>query len=161
MSRRRFDLLPPGLNNHRPHRQSSIHVQDWRDQAACAGTDPDVFHPPDGAAGREIAKQARALCTACPVRVDCLATAIAEAEDRGIWGGCTERERRVIARAAAIHQTAGPDETDLIRRRLTALLDPDHNHGTLAMWAYGCRCPACRFAGGSAKTDRTYTQETA
>lgn len=146
MPRTPFDrLLPAGLNNHRPHRQSSIHVQEWRDQAACAGTDPDVFHPTDGATGRTQARTARALCAVCPVRLDCLATAIAESEDRGIWGGCTERQRRLLTRLVGVVH-AGPNEHVLIRGRLADLLEGDDTHGTAARHAYGCHCGPCRFA---------------
>lgn len=41
-------------------------------------------------------EQARAICAGCPVREACLAAGIAE--DHGIWGGLTPRERRVLRR---------------------------------------------------------------
>jgi WhiB family redox-sensing transcriptional regulator len=78
----------------------------WQDQASCLGMDPDLFFPERGASTRE----AKAICAACPVRVDCLEYALANAEKFGIWGGLSERERRRIRRMRA--QQA--------RRRLTA-----------------------------------------
>jgi WhiB family redox-sensing transcriptional regulator len=41
-------------------------------------------------------QQAKAECAMCPVREDCLDWAIETNQDFGIWGGCTERERRKI-----------------------------------------------------------------
>jgi WhiB family redox-sensing transcriptional regulator len=40
----------------------------WRNQAACLGQDIDLFYNVRGAGYRE----ARALCSACPVRGECL-----------------------------------------------------------------------------------------
>ena len=62
------------------------------DAAACRGCDPEVFHPtPHDATG---VAAARAVCAGCPIRLDCLALALATPSTRGIWGGLTERERR-------------------------------------------------------------------
>lgn len=62
---------------------------DWA-AAACAGLDPDLFHPGRG----ENATPAKTVCRACPVQADCLAWALANHEHHGIWGGRSERERR-------------------------------------------------------------------
>jgi len=48
----------------------------------------------EGAAQRE----ARAVCSACPVRLECLADALDNRMDFGVWGGMTERERRALLR---------------------------------------------------------------
>jgi WhiB family transcriptional regulator, redox-sensing transcriptional regulator len=67
----------------------------WQDQAGCLGIDPDLFFPERGASTRE----AKAICAACVVRVECLEYAIANGEKFGIWGGMSERERRRVRRA--------------------------------------------------------------
>jgi WhiB family redox-sensing transcriptional regulator len=66
----------------------------WRQRAACRGLDPEVFFP----ASDEEAEEARAICAMCPVRQACLEHALAHREREGVWGGCTERERRRIVR---------------------------------------------------------------
>lgn len=66
---------------------------DWRDDALCAQTDPEIFHPEKGQSVRE----PKAVCAGCEVRRECLEHALA-AEPRGIWGGMTPRERRALAR---------------------------------------------------------------
>lgn len=38
--------------------------------------------------------RAKAICRVCPVREECLETALAIKEPYGIWGGLTEQERR-------------------------------------------------------------------
>jgi hypothetical protein len=69
--------------------------------------DPDLFFPnttwigPDEwRMGRALATQiatAKALCSACPVRIECGAWAIQQRE-QGIWGGLTDPERAAIRR---------------------------------------------------------------
>ena len=67
----------------------------WVSGAACAVTTlpPDALFV-EGAAQRE----ARAVCTGCPVRLECLADALDNRMDFGVWGGMTERERRALLR---------------------------------------------------------------
>ncbi len=43
-------------------------------------------------------KRARLLCSGCPVRSQCLAEALDNRIEWGIWGGMTERERRLLLR---------------------------------------------------------------
>jgi len=62
--------------------------------AACADADPAVFFPEHGRA----ATQAKAMCAGCAVRAECLDFALASHERFGIYGGMTEKERRIEAR---------------------------------------------------------------
>jgi WhiB family redox-sensing transcriptional regulator len=59
-------------------------------RAQCRGEDPALFFPALGAN----AAKARALCSICPVRLECLAYALADVDTGGIWGGTTQQERR-------------------------------------------------------------------
>jgi WhiB family redox-sensing transcriptional regulator len=70
---------------------------DWiRDpRRACANVDPDIFFP-DTSNANTLIKQARAICAACPFRVDCAEYAISEPMIKGVWGGTTEIDRRRI-----------------------------------------------------------------
>ena len=43
-------------------------------------------------------KRARQLCMGCPVRMKCLAEALDNRIEWGVWGGMTERERRQLLR---------------------------------------------------------------
>jgi WhiB family redox-sensing transcriptional regulator len=36
------------------------------------------------------------FCDACPVQVECLAYALSHPDERGIWAGTTENDRRKI-----------------------------------------------------------------
>ncbi|NEK86824.1 WhiB family transcriptional regulator [Blastococcus saxobsidens] len=58
--------------------------------ALCAETDPEAFFPEKGGSTRD----AKRVCTGCPVRAQCLEFALANDERFGIWGGLSERERR-------------------------------------------------------------------
>lgn len=68
----------------------------WRTKAACSGLDTGIFYPdPDV---DEDALAAKSVCAECTVREACLEYALGYREKDGIWGGCTERERRRIIR---------------------------------------------------------------
>ncbi|SEM17120.1 WhiB family transcriptional regulator, redox-sensing transcriptional regulator [Blastococcus sp. DSM 46786] len=64
----------------------------WRLDALCAETDPEAFFPEKGGSTRD----AKRVCTGCPVRAECLEFALANDERFGIWGGLSERERRRV-----------------------------------------------------------------
>lgn len=66
----------------------------WRTRAACQGLDPSIFYP----GSDEEADEAKAICAACEVRETCLEYALSNRERDGVWGGCTEKERRRIVR---------------------------------------------------------------
>ena len=42
--------------------------------------------------------KAKQVCGACPVRTECLAEALDNQIEWGVWGGMTERERRALLR---------------------------------------------------------------
>jgi WhiB family transcriptional regulator, redox-sensing transcriptional regulator len=62
---------------------------DWRDLAACVGTDPEAFFPETSNANA----YARRVCFRCDVRGECLDWAIANGVWDGIWGGMGEAAR--------------------------------------------------------------------
>jgi WhiB family transcriptional regulator, redox-sensing transcriptional regulator len=64
----------------------------WTFQAQCRGRTDDMFPEP-----RE-QKRARRICFGCPVQAECLAEALDNQIEWGVWGGKTERERRLILR---------------------------------------------------------------
>jgi WhiB family redox-sensing transcriptional regulator len=68
----------------------------WRFQAACATTDPDLFYPERG--DWVASEEAKKICLRCPVLVDCKIHALKNGERYGIWGGMSERERRLARR---------------------------------------------------------------
>jgi WhiB family redox-sensing transcriptional regulator len=74
----------------------------WQLRAACRGVPEAVFFHPDlerGAARRDRDAKAKAVCTDCPVIMDCRRHAISAEEPYGVWGGQDEDERRhIIAR---------------------------------------------------------------
>lgn len=66
----------------------------WMRDGNCRAYPPAVFFPSDGA-GVEIARR---ICATCPVQAQCLEYALAQKVEHGVWGGCSERERRRIAK---------------------------------------------------------------
>ena len=69
---------------------------EWAEQAACRGSDPNLwFHPGGrGVPASETYAAARLVCGECPVKADCLEHAIVAGETEGMWGGLTPKERR-------------------------------------------------------------------
>jgi WhiB family redox-sensing transcriptional regulator len=72
------------------------HVEhSWMREALCRGQNADFFFPSDGVG----VEHAKTVCAQCPVRMDCLEYALTYRIDHGVWGGCSERERRRILRS--------------------------------------------------------------
>ncbi len=68
-------------------------VVDWASAAACQSGDPDALFVQG--AEQNVAKR---VCRTCPVRYECLADALDNKIEFGVWGGMTERERRALLR---------------------------------------------------------------
>jgi WhiB family transcriptional regulator, redox-sensing transcriptional regulator len=63
----------------------------WVSKAQCRSVDPDELFV-GGAAQRKAAN----ICRHCPVMAECLADALDNQMDWGVWGGMTVRQRRVL-----------------------------------------------------------------
>ncbi len=86
----------------------------WMADAACAGTNTELFFP--GFHDLATSNAAKRVCAGCPVRAECLDHAIVNGETRGIWGGTSERERRVIRRRKPItHATEAGYRLHMLR----------------------------------------------
>lgn len=74
----------------------TVHMN-WRKAIACRDADPDLFFPigATGAALRQM-EEAKRICRACPVQIQCLAWALENGVADGVWGGTTPDERRII-----------------------------------------------------------------
>ena len=77
----------------------------WHQHAACRGMG-DLFFPNVGESNRS--REARAVCAGCPVRTECAAAGLWEAD--GVWGGMTETARRHARRG-----TTNPRPVNLSR----------------------------------------------
>ena len=66
---------------------------DWAARGACRTSNPDALFVQGAAQNR-----AKAVCFGCPVRTECLADALDNRTEFGVWGGMTERERRALLR---------------------------------------------------------------
>ena len=64
----------------------------WSQDAACLGKSDDLF-----VKGAE-QNRAKLVCNGCDVRAECLAEALDNRIEWGVWGGMTERERRALLR---------------------------------------------------------------
>ncbi len=89
---------------------------DWTAEAACRGSDPDLLFVQGAAQNR-----AKTICRGCVVRTECLADALDNRVEFGVWGGMTERERRALLRrrpqvtswAALLHAAKEEYERDV------------------------------------------------
>lgn len=71
---------------------TAVFQDDWTIKAKCRGMEDALF--PEAADQ----KRARLLCSGCPVQSECLAEALDNRIEWGVWGGMTERERRLLLR---------------------------------------------------------------
>jgi WhiB family transcriptional regulator, redox-sensing transcriptional regulator len=79
----------PGL---RTAPYDSDYATAWMAEGNCRNYAPNVFFPSDGVG----VDRARKICNGCPVLDQCLEYALVERIEHGVWGGCSERERRRI-----------------------------------------------------------------
>jgi WhiB family redox-sensing transcriptional regulator len=72
------------------------YYEDWTEEGICRQTDPEAFYPEKGGDG---GSSAVAICQGCPVRRQCLNTAMraelnhGRPQRMGIWGGLTPSRR--------------------------------------------------------------------
>jgi WhiB family transcriptional regulator, redox-sensing transcriptional regulator len=69
-------------------------TESWQERALCAQIDPEMWFPEKGGSTSD----AKKVCLGCPVRDECLTYALNHDERFGVWGGCSERERRRMKR---------------------------------------------------------------
>ncbi|WP_275462099.1 WhiB family transcriptional regulator [Streptomyces noursei] len=94
---------------------------DWMDQALCAQTDPEAFHPEGSGHNYE---DARAVCDACPVQRQCGEHAdriegnTSHRDRHGMWAGRAPRARvpRKAAASGGQATVARNSRNDLILR---------------------------------------------
>lgn len=74
---------------------------DWQDKAACKGTDVELFFLPHNSRGDDKRRRlaaAKAICSGCVVRAECLEYAVRTEQPFGVWGGLSEEERQRLSR---------------------------------------------------------------
>lgn len=78
-------------------------ADDWRSDAACRNTDPELFFP-IGTTGLALSQieEAKSVCMTCSGRLMCLDYAMATNQDSGVWGGTSEEDRRALRRQRAL-----------------------------------------------------------
>jgi WhiB family redox-sensing transcriptional regulator len=67
----------------------------WRKRGACRDYDSSLFF--SGRGRSKTIEQAKVICSTCIVRISCLNFAI-DNEEKGVWGGTTEKERKEMIR---------------------------------------------------------------
>lgn len=67
---------------------------DWMDNALCREIGDKPFFSDDPA----LTKKAQRICLRCPVIIECLRYALDDRDLVGVFGGTTEKDRRLIRR---------------------------------------------------------------
>lgn len=80
----------------------------WMADGNCRLYPPAVFFPSDGVG----VDRARKICKGCPVASRCLDYALDERIEHGVWGGCSERERRRILKRRRDGATNDSEQAD-------------------------------------------------
>lgn len=79
-------------------------TMDFRLKGACLGGGIKAFFQPKAVEGGDD-RAAKAICSTCKVREECLAWAICH-EKFGVWGGTSEAQRRNLRRELGVKYTA-------------------------------------------------------
>jgi len=82
----------------------AVPAPDWS-AALCAQADPEAWFPEKGVSPAS----AKRVCRHCPIRRECLDWALATDQRFGVWGGLSERDRRLVKRRGAESATPGPE----------------------------------------------------
>ena len=91
-------------------------VEQWALQGACIAAEPDALFV--RGAAQQLAKQ---VCMSCPVIAECLADALDNHTEFGVWGGMTERERRALLKQrSGVTSWRALFEADRMRQQRTA-----------------------------------------
>ncbi len=77
-------------------------VTAWMAAGSCRMYPPATFFPSDGVG----VDKARKICAGCPVIDTCLEHALEHRIEHGVWGGCSERERRRILKRRRLEAEA-------------------------------------------------------
>ena len=92
-------------------------VNRWMAIGSCRMYPPATFFPSDGVG----VDKARKICAGCPVSDTCLEHALEHRIEHGVWGGCSERERRRILKRVgstpSAHELTPPIRTSRRRPR--------------------------------------------
>lgn len=67
---------------------------EWKQRGLCRGNEKDLWF----SSVQEERDEAKRICSACPVRTECLATALADENIQGIWAGTDREERKKLRR---------------------------------------------------------------
>jgi WhiB family transcriptional regulator, redox-sensing transcriptional regulator len=90
-------------------------VEQWAVLGACTAAEPDALFV--RGAAQQLAKQ---VCMSCPVIAECLADALDNHTEFGVWGGMTERERRaLLKRRPGVTSWRALFEADRMRQDLS------------------------------------------
>lgn len=138
----------------RPYRRLPALDRRWRDHAACAGMDTDMWFPTTTGARPD--PEAIALCRNCPVRVECLEYAIVVGEQYGVWGGLTAKQLRGIRKRRGLPPHARPSTFDTV-----TTCGEYHGTTTGARRHYRAGEPPCRACRRANNRDRTRYREAA
>lgn len=79
------------------------HLPDFKEQAVCASSDPEMWFDYEVSGGRvtssgEHGRMARSICLSCPALQECLEYSMQYTNLWGIWGGLDHLERARIQR---------------------------------------------------------------
>lgn len=110
MGRKIEGLIDPG---------TGAPFEDWPENRHCLGVDTARFFPNDVPG----VIQAQEICAECPCQIDCLRYALDHNIEHGIWGGVSERQRRLMRRKRRLARSAAqtPDPANQNNPGMVAL----------------------------------------
>lgn len=107
---------------------------DWRNDAACRGTNAERFFPASSTGpGKDQEERAKQVCRRCSVTVQCRDFALESGQDFGVWGGLSAAERRAIKRRGQAGQRTPAPDPELAELARTATKPEKRQHARRAV----------------------------
>lgn len=119
----------------------------WRDRGLCVGRVEPEFFFAETVRGQVAAAS---VCSACPVKRECLTHALEQEIEYGVWGGSTGRQRRELRRAMPAIRWADVVDDALIRRLVQQLRQLEQEHLALPLPLAPVRRTAAFVSSGHA-----------
>lgn len=89
----------------------------WHQEANCYGLGYENFFQDAKLGAMDGIKAAKRVCANCPVRGQCLTSALTYRDNFGVWAGTTPRERRKMLERIDAGETTLEEEVDCVREQ--------------------------------------------
>jgi WhiB family redox-sensing transcriptional regulator len=96
----------------------------WREKAACKNLDINLFFPDterQSALSRKNNLKVKSICKKCPVQTNCIAYAMDNQIEYGMWGGFSSLERKELNKILNLKEVPTNFYNLIVNKSITAI----------------------------------------